>query len=94
MTFVRCFFLTLAFVLLCPSLPRTSPRPATCTPSNRRAQRGSRARQTPQAYQLPPDKLAKAIAISRIRNILDIVGAALGPGRPLAAALNPRRRRP
>ena len=28
-----------------------------------------------QAYSLPPDKLAKAIAISRIRNILDIVGS-------------------
>ncbi len=28
-----------------------------------------------QAYTLPPDKLAKAIALSRIRNILDIVGS-------------------
>jgi len=28
-----------------------------------------------QAYTLPPDKLAKAIAISRIRNILNIVGS-------------------
>jgi Zn-dependent protease with chaperone function len=28
-----------------------------------------------QAYSLPPDKLAKAIAISHIRNILDIVGS-------------------
>ena len=28
-----------------------------------------------QAYSLPPEKLAKAIAISRIRNILDIVGS-------------------
>ncbi len=28
-----------------------------------------------QAYSLPPDKLAKAIALSRIRNILDIVGS-------------------
>jgi Zn-dependent protease with chaperone function len=28
-----------------------------------------------QAYSLPPDKLAKAIAISRVRNILDIVGS-------------------
>jgi Zn-dependent protease with chaperone function len=30
------------------------------------------------AYTLPPDKLAKAIAISRIRNILDIVGGLWG----------------
>jgi STE24 endopeptidase len=28
-----------------------------------------------QAYSLPPDKLAKAIALSRIRNILDIAGS-------------------
>lgn len=31
-----------------------------------------------QAYTLPPDKLAKAIALSRIRNILDIVGGLWG----------------
>jgi Zn-dependent protease with chaperone function len=31
-----------------------------------------------QAYSLPPDKLAKAIALSRIRNILDIVGSVWG----------------
>ena len=32
----------------------------------------------PQAYTLPPDKLAKAIAISRIRDILDITGSVWG----------------
>jgi Zn-dependent protease with chaperone function len=31
-----------------------------------------------QAYNLPPDKLAKAIALSRIRNILDIAGSLWG----------------
>ena len=31
-----------------------------------------------QAYTLPPDKLAKAIAISRIRNILDLAGSIWG----------------
>ena len=31
-----------------------------------------------QAYTLPPDKLAKAIALSRIRNILDIAGSIWG----------------
>ena len=31
-----------------------------------------------QAYSLPPDKLAKAIALSRIRNILDIAGSLWG----------------
>lgn len=33
---------------------------------------------TQPAYQLPPDKLAKAIALSRIRNILSIVGSVWG----------------
>ncbi len=36
------------------------------------------AQPNPQAYTLPPDKLAKAIALSRIRNILDIVGSLWG----------------
>ena len=36
------------------------------------------AQQTAQAYSLPPDKLAKAIALSRIRNILDIAGSLWG----------------
>ena len=31
-----------------------------------------------QAYTLPPDKLAKAIALSRIRDILDIAGSLWG----------------
>lgn len=31
-----------------------------------------------QSYSLPPDKLAKAIALSRIRNVLDIVGSIWG----------------
>ncbi len=31
-----------------------------------------------QAYSLPPEKLAKAIALGRIRNILDIVGSLWG----------------
>src|SRR5580698_723820 len=30
------------------------------------------------AYNLPPDKLAKAIALSRIRNVLDIAGSLWG----------------
>jgi STE24 endopeptidase len=33
---------------------------------------------TQQAYSLPPEKLAKAIAISRIRNILSITGSVWG----------------
>lgn len=38
---------------------------------------GTQVNQQP-AYQLPPDKLAKAIAISRIRNIMDIVNGLWG----------------
>jgi STE24 endopeptidase len=34
--------------------------------------------QSRQAYKLPPEKLAKAVAISRIRDILDIVGSVWG----------------
>jgi STE24 endopeptidase len=33
---------------------------------------------TPQAYTLPPEKLAAAIALSRIRNLLDIAGSLWG----------------
>lgn len=39
---------------------------------------GSRAPGNQRAYTLPPDKLAKAIALSRIRNILDIAGSIWG----------------
>jgi Zn-dependent protease with chaperone function len=43
------------------------------TPSPEQVQVQTQSSQ--QAYQLPPDKLAKAIAISRIRNILEIAGS-------------------
>jgi len=46
----------------------------TAQPSNAGAPSGK----PQQAYTLPPDKLAKAIALSRIRNILDIVGSVWG----------------
>ncbi len=78
MTFVRCFFLTLSLsttlAFVAPNIaparhvhaqqtaPQTLPPPDT----------------TPQAYKLSPDKEAKAIAISRIRNIMDIVGGLWG----------------
>jgi Zn-dependent protease with chaperone function len=39
------------------------------------AQNQPKAEPGPQAYTLPPGKLAKAIALSRIRNILDIAGS-------------------
>ena len=81
MTFVRCSFFTICFtVLLTCVAPRivpgpqvaprvvaaqaTAPAPAPASPRN--------------AYALSPDKLARAIAISRIRNIMDIVGGLWG----------------
>jgi Zn-dependent protease with chaperone function len=48
-----------------PSAPLAQAQPAAAQPN-------------PQAYSLPPDKLAKAIALSRIRNILDIAGSLWG----------------
>jgi STE24 endopeptidase len=52
--------------------PAPEPTPTTSTEP---ADRGDR-----QAYQLPPDKLAKAIALNRIRNVLDIVAGLWGIG--------------
>jgi Zn-dependent protease with chaperone function len=64
-----CF--TLVFSCLAPRLcpaQRTSAPPVTAQAT------GVPTQPATQAYTLPPDKLAKAIAINRIRNILDIVG--------------------
>ncbi len=78
MTFLRrpLFALGLGFVLLMAT-PRLvnaqNQTPALQTATAQNAQAGSQ-----QAYQLPPDKLAKAIAISRIRNTMDIVNGLWG----------------
>jgi STE24 endopeptidase len=53
-----------------------APQASTAASQNRVNQgTASQPASSQQAYSLPPDKLAKAIAISRIRNILDIVGS-------------------
>ena len=64
--------------LLAPSLascpawrPRSPPRAQLAT-------QPAAAPLSSQAYTLPPDKLAKAIALNRIRNILDIVSGLWG----------------
>jgi STE24 endopeptidase len=63
-----CFLLDGAMPALCVA------QAAVPTPSAT-----SSASTTPQsAYQLPPDKLAKAVALGRIRNILDIVSSLWG----------------
>ncbi|MGB6745799.1 MAG: M48 family peptidase, partial [Terracidiphilus sp.] len=75
MTFVRRLPLLLLTGLLlanlvAPSIAAQSAPPAQ-TPSAAPAN-------PPEAYNLPPDQLAKAIALSRIRNILDIAGSIWG----------------
>ena len=81
MTFVRRSVLTICFtILLACVAPRIGPGPRvapriviaqTSSPAPARANQQN-------AYSLSPDKLAKAIAISRIRNIMDIVGGLWG----------------
>jgi Zn-dependent protease with chaperone function len=72
-----CFLLTVCFtILLACACPRLAP--------SLHAQAQPAAQATPntanpqQAYSLPPDKLAKAIALSRIHNTMDIVGGLWG----------------
>jgi len=58
---------TPAMALQAPTAPQASTAASQATPIQAAASQ--------QAYSLPPDKLAKSIALSRIRNILDIVGS-------------------
>ena len=80
MTFARSAMLASCFVLLLAAVaPRLGPGPRTHV--NRVAQQAQPSavpQPAAQAYSLPPDKLAKAIALGRIRNILDLVGALWG----------------
>jgi len=54
------------------------PVPAPSAPAPAAATSAAAPANPQQAYSLPPDKLAKAIALSRIRNIMDIVGSLWG----------------
>lgn len=54
------------------------PGPVNAPMSMQSQQSRATAATAPQAYTLPPDKLAKAIALSRIRDILAIVGSVWG----------------
>ena len=86
MRFARRFLIALSFTfLLAVVAPRYSgphvhaQQTATPTgPAQIAPAQPDRQPSQPQAYTLPPDKLAKAIAINRIRNILDIVGPLWG----------------
>ncbi len=88
MSFVRRLLFALSFtVLLAVVAPRFyAPHASAGTAANQPAQAAapppsaqpSAQPSAPQAYSLPPDKLAKAIALSRIRNILEFAGALWG----------------
>jgi STE24 endopeptidase len=72
-----CLALQLAFQLaaFAAVAPRIGPTPhvATLSPAQRAHRLAAQTTVKPQpAYSLPPDKLAKAIALGRIRNILDL----------------------
>ena len=77
MTFVRRGLIVVCLALLLTGLgvrwSAAETAPASTTAPTAVAQPASA-----QAYNLPPDKLAKAIALSRIRNILDIAGSLWG----------------
>jgi Zn-dependent protease with chaperone function len=66
-----CFVFLLAIVA-----PRTGPGPRAAEPHI--VVGAAQAASADQAYQLPQDKRAKAIALSRIRNIMDIVSSLWG----------------
>jgi Zn-dependent protease with chaperone function len=76
MTFVRRQLVSLffTFLLACVASSFCSAQQAPAQPTTAQAAPVQPAAAQPtQAYTLPPDKLAKAIALNRIRNILDIV---------------------
>jgi STE24 endopeptidase len=77
MTFVRR---TLLMLCLCFLLAGLAPRlcAGQSAPPQPAAQTAPAPANAQQAYNLSPDKLAKAIALSRIRNILGLVGALWG----------------
>jgi len=78
MTFIRRIFSVPLTILALAALSFLAPRPSAA----QSAPPPAAVQQTPaapgQAYTLPPDKLAKAIALNRIRNILDIVSGLWG----------------
>ena len=88
----RLLFIACSFLLVAAVAPRLGPGPkaarrliappsaavAAAQTTVPVAQPAAPPANTPQAYTLPPDKLAKAIALSRIRHILDLAGSLWG----------------
>ena len=73
-----CLMLALIFVLMAPlALTAQTAEKSVATQSQLAAPQVPQGSQQ-QSYSLPPDKLAKAIALSRIRNILEITGSIWG----------------
>ena len=62
----------------CAAAAQTAPDASAAGPSQAVAAAQGTPTGNQQAYTLPPDQLAKAIALSRIRNILDITGSLWG----------------
>jgi Zn-dependent protease with chaperone function len=80
MTFLRrsIFALGVGLLLLVGAPRRTTQLFAQSQPATPQTAQAPNGQQAQQAYHLPPDKLAKAIAISRIRNTMDIVNGLWG----------------
>ncbi|HEY1902323.1 MAG TPA: M48 family metallopeptidase [Terracidiphilus sp.] len=72
MRFLRYWLFALGF---CLAILAMRPAAAQSAPASGTNAQPSTAQPAAQAYALPPDKLAKAIALNRIRNILDIAGS-------------------
>jgi Zn-dependent protease with chaperone function len=81
MTFTRRMLFLFCFIFLLAAVaPRLGPGPRAATqPAPVQSGEAQTAAQpASQAYTLPPDKLAKAIALSRIRNILGLANSLWG----------------
>jgi len=79
MSFARGLLLAFCFpALLAGLLPGACTAQPANAPASAAGQPPTKAQPAGQAYSLPPDKLAKAIALSRIRNILEFAGALWG----------------
>jgi Zn-dependent protease with chaperone function len=68
------FLITILFLAL-PSPFRCAAQSVSPTPTTAQSTNKSKSQPTSQAYTLPPDKLVKATALGRIRNILGIVAS-------------------
>jgi len=81
MTFCRRLFCVFCLAVLLASMvsvPLAAQNPASPAAPAPTASAAPAQAAPQQAYSLPPDKLAKAIALSRIRNILDLAGSIWG----------------